>query len=163
MDEGPLVVVLVAIAVAVGVAGTVVPLVPGLGLVVAATLVYGLLEGFGGVGAVAFGAIVALAAAGTVAGIALPKRAAGGAGATRTSLLVGAAGAVVGFFAIPVVGLPLGGAAGVFVGEAVRTGDRRAAWRTTVATVKGFGLATLAQLGAGLAMAAIWVVWVVAG
>ena len=153
---------LVAVAIAVGIAGTVVPFVPGLGLVVAAALVYGIAEGFDAVGVAAFGTIVALAAGGTFAGIALPRRAAGGAGAPRSSLLVGAIGAVVGFFAVPVVGLPLGGAVGIFVGELARSGDRVVAWRTTKATLKGFGLATLVQLAAGLTMAGVWVVWVVA-
>ena len=160
--DSSLVVALVAVAMAVGIAGTVVPLVPGLGLVVAAALVYGIAEGFGGVGAVAFAVIVLLAIAGTAAGVVLPRRAAGGAGAPRSSLLVGALGAVIGFFAVPIVGLPLGGAVGIFVGEVARSGDRAVAWRTTKATLKGFGVATLAQLAAGLAMAATWVVWVVA-
>jgi len=157
------VVVLVALAMAVGVAGTVVPLVPGLGLVAAAALVYGVVEGFGTVGTVAFVAILALAAAGTAAGIVLPHRAAGGAGASRSSLLVGAAGAVVGFFVVPVVGLPLGGVLGIYLAERGRTGDHDAAWRTTGAALRGFGLAALAQLGAGLLMVAVWVAWVLAG
>lgn len=159
--DSALVVALVAVAIAVGIAGTVVPLVPGLALVVVATLVYGLVEGFGGVGIVAFGLILVLAAAGTVAGVAVPKRSAADAGAPRMSLLVGAVGAVIGFFAVPVVGLPVGGAVGIFAGELLRTGDRAVAWRTTKATLKGFGLATLVQLAAGLAMALVWVVWVV--
>ena len=160
--DSSVVVALVAVAMAVGIAGTVVPLVPGLGLIAAAALAYGLLEGFGAVGAVAFALIAGLAAAGTVAGLVLPKRAAGGAGAPRSSLLVGAVGAVIGFFVVPVVGLPLGGAVGIFVAELARSGDRGVAWRTTVATVKGFGLATLAQLVAGLLMAFVWVFWLLA-
>lgn len=152
---------LVALAMAVGVAGTVVPLVPGLGLVVAAALAYGLVEGFGTTGTVAFGVIVAVGLAGTAAGVALPHRAAGRAGAPRSSLLLGAAGAVLGFFAVPIVGLPLGGVAGIYVGERLRTGDGAAAWRATRATLKGFGLAAVVQLGAALVMAAVWVAWVV--
>ena len=162
MVDSSVVVALVAVAMAIGIAGTVVPLVPGLGLVAAAALAYGILEGFGGVGVVAFAVIVALAVAGTAAGVVLPKRAADGAGAPRSSLLLGALGAVIGFFAVPVVGLPLGGAVGIYLGELARTSDRGAAWQTTRATLKGFGLATLVQLAAGLAMAAVWVVWVVA-
>jgi uncharacterized protein YqgC (DUF456 family) len=162
VDESDLVVALVAVGIAVGVAGTVVPLVPGLGLVVGAALAFGIFDGFGVVGGIAFAIIVALAIAGSAAGIALPRRAAGGAGAPTRSLLVGALGAVIGFFAVPIVGLPLGGAVGIFVGELARSGDRHLAWRTTKATLKGFGAATLVQLAAGLAMAATWVVWVVA-
>jgi uncharacterized protein YqgC (DUF456 family) len=160
-DEGVLVAA-VAVAVAIGVAGTVVPMVPGLGLVAAATLAYGLVEGFGAGGTVAFALIVAVGIAGTAAGLVIPRRAAGAAGATRGSLLLGMLGAVIGFFAIPVVGLPVGGIAGVYVGERVRTGDHAVAWRATKATVRGFGLATIAQLVAGLVMAAIWAVWVLA-
>lgn len=160
--DSSVVVAIVAVAMAVGIAGTVVPLVPGLGLVAAAALGYGIVEGFGTVGVVAFAVIVALAIGGSVAGVVLPKRAAGGAGAPRASLFVGAVGAVIGFFAVPVVGLPLGGAVGIFAAELARSGDRAVAWRTTMATLKGFGLATLVQLAAGLAMAVVWVVWVVA-
>jgi uncharacterized protein YqgC (DUF456 family) len=155
-------IVLVAIAIAIGIAGTVVPLVPGLGLVVVATLVYGLVEGFDAVGVVAFIVIVALAIAGTVAGVVLPHRAAGGAGAPRSSLLLGALGAVVGFFVVPIVGLPVGGLVGIYGGELLRTRETAVAWRTTKATLKGFGVATLVQLAAGLMMAAVWVAWVLA-
>jgi uncharacterized protein YqgC (DUF456 family) len=159
----PVVVALVAVAVAVGVAGTVVPLVPGLGLVVAATFVFGVLEGFGTVGAVTFTVIVGLGIAGTAAGIVLPHRAAGRAGARRSSLLLGAVGAVIGFFLLPVVGLPIGGLAGVYAGERLRTGDGAAAWRTTRATLRGYGIGAAAQLAAGLAMAVAWATWVVLG
>jgi uncharacterized protein YqgC (DUF456 family) len=94
--------------------------------------------------------------------VVLPHRAAGAAGAPRSSLFVGAVGAVAGFFLIPIVGLPVGGAVGIYAGELVRTREAAAAWRTTKATLKGFGLATLIQLAAGLMMAAVWVAWVVA-
>ena len=157
-----MVVVLVAIAMAVGVAGTVVPLVPGLALVVAAALVYGVVEGFGAVGAAAFLVIVLLGVAGTLAGVVVPQRAAGAGGAPRRSILIGAVGAVVGFFVVPILGLVLGGALGIYLAERLRTGNSGAAWRTTKATLKGFGVAALAQLATGLAMAAVWVVWVVA-
>ena len=69
-------VVVVALAMAVGVAGTVVPLVPGIGLVWLAALVYGLVDGFGVVGSIVFVTISAIAVAGIVAGIALPHHAA---------------------------------------------------------------------------------------
>jgi uncharacterized protein YqgC (DUF456 family) len=156
-------VVLVAVAMAVGVVGTVVPLVPGLGLVWLAALVYGVAEGFGVVGWVAFVGISVFAAAGIAAGVVLPHRAARGGGAGRSSIALGIVTAIVGFFVVPVVGMPLGGVLGIFVGEALRTRDLRTAQRATVATVKGFGLAGLAQFAAGLAMVTAWLVWVVSG
>jgi uncharacterized protein YqgC (DUF456 family) len=159
MDSGT-VVTLVAMAMAVGLVGTVVPIVPGLALVWAAALGYGLAEGFDGPGSLLFTAITVVAVLGTLAGIVLPHRAAGGAGASGTSLFLGAAVAVAGFFLVPVVGLPLGGALGIYLGEHLRTRDAGTAWRATLATLKGFGLAAIAQFAAGLTMVMLWVGWV---
>jgi uncharacterized protein len=157
-----MVVPLVAVAMAVGTVGTVVPVVPGLALVWAAALGYGLAEGFDGVGTAAFAFITVLAVFGAWLGWVVPARSAGRAGAARSSLALGVVAAVVGFFAIPLVGVAVGGVAGVYAGELWRTGDRAAAWRATVATLKGFGLAALAQLVVALGMVAVWVLWVVA-
>ena len=156
------IVVLVALGMAVGVVGTLVPLVPGLGLCWAAALVYGLVEGFETVGVVAFVAITALTAAGTVAGYVVPARVAGAAGAAKLSIVLGALAAIVGFFVIPVVGVIVGGVVGVYAGEYARTHDGSVAWRSTRATLTGFGLAALLQLGAAVAIAATWAIWTLA-
>ena len=155
--------VLVAIAMAVGLVGTVVPVLPGLVLVWGAALAYGIADGFGAAGTAAFVVITALGAAGVAAGVVLPRRAAGAAGAARTSLWLGGLVAIVGFFVVPVVGVPLGGALGIFVGEQLRTRDAGVAWQATWATLKSFGLAALVQLGAGVVMVLAWVGWVLAG
>jgi uncharacterized protein len=155
--------VAVAIAMAVGIVGTLVPLVPGLGLAWAAALVYGLAEGFGADGVTAMVVITALAVGGTVAGWVVPARVAGNAGADRLSILLGVVGAVVGFFVIPVVGVMVGGVAGVYVGELRRTSDGGAAWQATWATIKGFGAATLLQFLAAFLIAVTWGVWVAVG
>ena len=157
-----MVVALVALAMAVGVVGTVIPLVPGLALVWAAALAYGLSEGFGTIGTAAFSLVSVFAIAGALAGWVVPVRIAGAAGAARSSILLGAVAAIVGFFVIPVVGLPVGGVAGVYAAELQRTGDGAAAWRATRATIAGFGLAALVQFALALAMTATWVVWVLA-
>ncbi|HEX6418212.1 MAG TPA: DUF456 domain-containing protein, partial [Acidimicrobiales bacterium] len=147
-----------ALVMAVGAVGTVLPLVPGLSLVWGAGLVYGLDQGFDTAGTVAFAAMTVLALAAAVAGYVVPHRRATGAGASRGSVWLGVAGALIGFFAVPVVGLPLGGVLGVYVGEHVRTRDAGAARRATWATITGFGIAALVQLGAALAMIALWAV-----
>jgi uncharacterized protein YqgC (DUF456 family) len=157
------VVFLVALAMAVGIAGTVLPVLPGLLLVWAAALVYGLAAGFGAIGWAAFALITAVALAGTAAGVVLPHRAAGASGASRWSVWFAFGVGVVGFFVVPVVGLPLGTVVGLLAAELVRTKEAGAAWRSTVATLKGFGLSTLVQLAAGLTMAVVWVAWVVLG
>lgn len=148
---------------AVGIVGTVIPLLPGLLLVWGAALGYGLYEGFDATGIAAFTVITLLGAAGMLAGWLVPQRAAGKAGASKLSMLVAAVGAVVGFFVIPVVGVMVGGLAGLYLAELQRTSDADIAWRSTRATVIGFGLATLAQFVLAIAMAVTWVVWVIAG
>ena len=162
MSSDSLVVLLVAGAMAVGLVGTVLPMVPGLGLVMLAGLVYGFVDGFGAVAVIALVVMGALGIAGSAAGVIVPRRAATAAGAARSSLWLGALLAVVGFFVVPVVGLPLGGALGIQLGEQLRTRDPRSAWRTTRATLTGFGLAALIQLVAGIAMVLTWTAWVVA-
>ena len=159
MDDTTLV-PLIAMAMAVGAVGTVVPLLPGLALIWAAGLVYGLAGGFGGAGVAAMVVMTVLLVAATIAGWVVPTRRAGGAGASRHSVWLGVGAAVVGFFVVPVVGLPLGGVVGIYVGEHLRTRDPRAAWATTRATIAGFGVAALLQLAAALAMVTVWVVWV---
>jgi len=162
MDD-PVLAALVAAAMAVGVIGTVVPVVPGLALVWAAALVYGLGAGFGTVGVVAFIIITGLAIVGTVIAFVIPRRAAARGGAARVSMWFGALLALVGFFVVPVVGIVAGGVLGVFLGEVVRTGDAPAAWHTTAATIKGFGVASVLQVLVALAMVTTWVAWFVLG
>jgi uncharacterized protein len=152
---------LLGLVMAVGAVGTIVPLVPGISLVWGAGLVYGLDRGFGTIGVVAFAVMTGLAVAATVAGYAVPKRRATGAGVPRATVWLGVAGGVVGFFVVPVVGLPIGGVLGIYVGEHLRTGDTVAAWRATRATITGFGIAVLVQFAAALSMVAVWLVWVI--
>jgi uncharacterized protein YqgC (DUF456 family) len=154
---------LLGLVMAVGAVGTIVPLVPGISLVWGAGFVYGLDRGFGAVGVAAFAGMTALAVAATVAGYVVPKRRATRAGASRATVWLGVAGAVVGFFVVPIVGLPIGGVLGIYAGERLRTGDTIAAWRATRATITGFGIAVLVQFTAALSMIAVWLVWVIIG
>lgn len=152
---------LVALAMVVGVAGTVLPFLLGLPIVWGAALVYGIVEGFGAVGWVAFAAITVLAIVGMVLGFTLPHQRLSASGAPRSTVFVGLVVGIIGFFVIPVVGLPLGAIAGVYAAERLRTGDGRTAWTSTKNLVVGFGLGAAVQVGAGLAMIACWVAWVI--
>jgi uncharacterized protein YqgC (DUF456 family) len=155
-------VIVVAVAMAVGVAGTVVPFLPGLALVWLAALVYGLADGFATAGLAIFLVMSALAVTGVVVGWVVPHRAAAAGGAQVVSLWAGAALGVAGFFLVPFVGLPLGILTGILGAEWFRTRSWATAKRTTLATLRGFGVATLAQFAIALAMVALWIVWVVA-
>lgn len=154
----------IAAVMAVGLIGTVVPAMPGVLLIWGAGLVYGLLGGFGGgIGIAAMAVMTILLGAGLLATYALPRRAGERGGAARSSLRLGVIGAVIGFFVIPVLGLPIGGALGVLAGEYSRLGSWPLAWSATRGVIFGFGLAVLAEFAAGVGMVATWAAWVVLG
>lgn len=153
---------LVAVVMGVGVIGVLVPLLPGLLLIAGAALVWALAEQET-YSWVVFGAIMVLLAIGTVAKYLLPARQLTQAGAPRSTLLIGAVAAVVGFFVIPVLGLPIGGVGGVYVAELRRIGDSAAARRSTWLTIRAIGFGVLVELAAGLGAVALWAVAVLVG
>jgi uncharacterized protein len=158
-----LLVFVVALAMAVGLICTVVPMVPGLVIIWLAGLGYGIVDGFGTVGGWAFGGMTVLLVLGSIATYVLPHRAGVRAGVPSGSLRLGIAGGIVGFFVIPVLGLPIGAVAGVLIGEQQRLGSWSEAWLTTRRVVLGFGVGALAEIAAGLLMISCWVAWVLLG
>ena len=62
---------------------------------------------------------------------------------------------------IPVVGLPVGGVAGVYAAERRRLGNSPDAWRSTWITIRAIGLGVLIELAAGVVAVAIWATAVV--
>jgi uncharacterized protein YqgC (DUF456 family) len=154
-------ILLVAVLMAFGLAGVVLPFVPGLPIIWGAALLYGIMTGFGGIGWTAMIAITLLVVVGMVASIVLPDRAGAAAGASPgTRLFAGLLG-LIGFFVIPVVGFPLFACLGVLIAQYRETDDWQGAVDSTVAVLKGFGVGILAELGAGLAMVLVWIAWVV--
>ena len=149
---------LLGLVMLVGLLGVVVPLLPGTALILAAGIVWAAVVVDDGSGRwVVLAVMGALFLAGLVLKYALPGRHLAGRLPRRT-LLLGAAGAVVGFFLLPPLGLLLGGVAGVYAAEAQR--DRTTAWRSTVQVLKAIGLGVLAELTAGVLMVAAWLVGV---
>lgn len=153
---------LVGLTMAVGIIGVLVPLLPGLLLVGAAALVWAMAVG-STTGWVVFAAIVVVLGLGTTAKYVLPARDLAAVGAPRSTLLIGAVGAVVGFFVIPVVGLPIGGVLAVYLAELRRLhGDGAGARRSTVVTIRAIGIGILIELAAGVLATLIWLAGVLA-
>jgi hypothetical protein len=67
------------------------------------------------------------------------------AGVPSSTLIWGGIAGVIGFFAIPVVGLFVGFVLGIFVVEWLRSREARPAWRATVAALQATGLTILAM------------------
>jgi uncharacterized protein YqgC (DUF456 family) len=153
---------LVAFAMAVGLAGVLVPVLPGLLLVWGAGLVWTIADGGGPVRWAVFGVLTALFVGATVAKYVLPARSAAAQGAPKTTLLAGAAGAMVGFFVIPVIGALIGVVVGIYLAEYARLRVPREALVATRAALIAIGIGVLIELGVGVLMVLTWLVGLLA-
>lgn len=139
-----------------GLAGVVVPVVPGLLVVLVVTVATLAVQGT--VPWAVVGILVVLAGAGSAASIVLPARRLVGAEVPRRSLVLAGAGAVVGFFVVPVLGLLLGAVAGLLLAEQQRTGEWATAWASSRQVLAAYGIGVVLELLAGVVMGAVWLV-----
>jgi uncharacterized protein YqgC (DUF456 family) len=151
--------ILVGLAIAIGLVGVLVPVLPGSLLVGGAILVWATERS-------STTAWVVFAVAGTalVAGAAVkylvPGRRLQRAGIPTGTLLAGAVLGVVGFFVVPIVGLPLGFVLGIYLAEWQRL-THREAWPATVHALKAVGLGILIEFCFCILATAVWAVGVV--
>jgi uncharacterized protein YqgC (DUF456 family) len=146
----------VALLIAVGLVGVIVPVLPGLLLVWAAGVWWTIADGGGAARWAVLAVMTGLFVVGVLAKYILPGRATSAAGAPLSTMLIGAVCAVIGFFVLPVVGLLVGGIAGIYLAELARLGNPRLAFGSTRAALVAFGIGLLVELGAGVAMAGTW-------
>lgn len=155
-------VILVAVAIAVGLVGILVPLLPGTLLVWAAIAVWSFVEATTAAWVV-LGVATALLGAGVLIKYLWPARRMKAADIGGRTMAAGAVLGIIGFFVIPVAGLLLGFVLGVFLAELAQRRDRRRAWASTVHAVKGVALSVGVEFMAALLATAAWVVGVVTG
>ncbi len=151
--------ILVLVVLLVGLAGTLLPILPGILLMWAATIGYGFAVGWSGTGIAVVVVSTLLSAAAIAAGVVLPKKAAEDSGASTRSQIAAAIGAVIGFFVIPVVGIVIGAIAGIAISEYLITKDWELTKQSTIGIAKGFGLSTLAQFMLGFGILVVWSGW----
>lgn len=155
-------IVLVAVAIAVGLGGILVPLLPGSVLVFGAIAVWAFVEQTV-VGWVTFGVAAALLAAALLVKYLWPMRRMRRADVSTWSLLAGGTLGMVGFFVVPVVGLVLGFVLGVYLAELAARHDQRLAWASTVHAVKGVALSVGVELTGALLATVVWAAGVFLG
>src|SRR4051794_12290319 len=153
--------VVVALAIATGIVGVVVPVLPGALLAWAAIAVWAVV-----VGSPTAWAVMALATL-VIGGAQLVKLLVRGrplraAGAPRRSIFAGVVLAGVGFFVIPVVGFFLGFPLGVYLEERRRLGGHASARDSTREALRAMGLSILIELAATVLAAGAWLAAVVA-
>ncbi|MBJ7287593.1 DUF456 domain-containing protein [Williamsia sp.] len=151
---------LIALVILIGLVGTIVPMLPGPSLVLAAIVIWAIFVG-GWAWSVVVGAAVLIVGAAVlkylVAGRSMKRS-----GISNRTVLIGGLAGIVGFFVIPVIGLPIGFLAGAFVAEWARDQDVRAGWRGAVAALRAAGVAILIELTASLFAAAGWLTGAIA-
>jgi uncharacterized protein len=147
--------VLAAVLIAVGLAGVLIPLLPGPILIWIGIGLWSF-ERADVAGWVVLVVATAVLAVGLVAKYALPGRRLREAGVPWITLAFGGLLGVIGFFVIPVLGLPIGFVLGVYVAELGRLGSNAAAWPSTRQAVAAVGISMLIEFGSGLVAAAVW-------
>ncbi|HOB49894.1 MAG TPA: DUF456 domain-containing protein [Mycobacterium sp.] len=149
--------VLVALAIAVGMVGILVPLLPGTLLVWAAIAVWAVVERSTESWLV-LGVVTALLGTGILVKYLWPARRMRAADVSGRTLAVGAVLGIVGFFVIPVAGLLVGFVLGVYLAELIQRRDQRRAWAATVHAVKGVALSVGVELVAAVLATGVWAV-----
>ncbi len=147
--------------IAVGLLGIVVPVLPGLVLVLGAVLLWAA-QVSSALGWWVFAVSAVLYGAGVALQYLVPGRRMRRAGVGTVTLAVAVVLGIVGFFVVPVIGGVLGFVLGIYLVEQGRQRDRAAAWAATRAALRGVALSMGIELLAGLAIATTWVVGVLA-
>lgn len=147
--------VLVGLAILVGLAGIVLPILPGTLLIFGAIAVWAVLTG----GTTAWTVFAVATAALVITGVVKytwPGKRLQQVGVPNRSLVAGGLLGIVGFFVIPVIGLVIGFLLGTYLAEAQRHRTHRDAWTSTVHATKAVGLSILVELLGGLIAAGVW-------
>ena len=156
VDAQAAVTLLAGLMIVAGLAGIVVPVLPGVLLCWGGVLVWALL---GDAGPLRWGILVVatlVALVGAVVKYAWPGRNLKRSGVPNRSLLAGGLLGLVGFFVIPLLGLVIGFVLGIYLAELSRLGNPSLAWPSTVQALKAAGLSMLVELGSGLVIAGLW-------
>ncbi len=146
----------------VGLLGAVVPILPGLVLIWVAGWAYGALTHFGIAGWIIMILMTILMIVGYVGSLLLPQVGGVARGASLAGIALSLILGIIGFFVIPVIGLPIGATLGIYIVEYIREeGDKKKAWDTTKGVLLGFGVGVAVELGSGFLMMGLWLIWVI--
>jgi uncharacterized protein YqgC (DUF456 family) len=137
------------------------PILPGLILIWAAALGYGLASGFSKLGWVMFAIITVLMIGGNIIDNVMMGMKAHKSGAPWWAILLALLAAIIGTFVIPipVIGGILAALLVLYIIEWIRRKDWREALKSLKAMLIGWGWAALIRFIIGLIMIGLWLVW----
>lgn len=144
-----------------GLLGVIIPVIPGLIVALVGVLIWALDLG-SSTGWIVFGVCVALYAAGLTLQFLIPGKKMKAAGIATSTLFLGLALGIVGFFVVPIIGGPLGFVLGIYLVETGRSRDRSQAWAATKVAVRGVLQSIGIELLAGMAILTTWILGVLA-
>jgi uncharacterized protein YqgC (DUF456 family) len=146
-----------AILIIVGIAGIVVPVIPGLLVAVLGVLLWAYQTGTTA-SWVVFGIVAVLYVTGVCLQYLVPGRRLKREGVGTGTLLLAVALGIVGFFVIPVIGGPIGFILGIYLVEHGRSRSSAQAWTRTKTALRAVLTSMGIELVAGLLIALTWVV-----
>ncbi|WP_445168011.1 DUF456 domain-containing protein [Mycolicibacterium sp. Dal123E01] len=147
--------ILVGLAIIIGLIGVFVPLLPGTLLIFVAIAVWAVIE-HNVVSWIVLGVVTIVLGASLLAKYLWPAQRLRASDIGRWAMVAGAILGVIGFFVVPMVGLPLGFVLGVYVCELAVRRDRARAWAATVLALKSAALSVGVELTGALIAAAVW-------
>lgn len=145
---------------AVGSVGIIVPVLPGLFLVWAASAVWAVVEQ-GRAAWLVLGLTTLWYAAGLLAQYVIPRRRLRDAGVATRVVVVGLLAGAVGFFVIPVLGAPLFFVGAIYLVSGLQLRSHQRAWLATRHAVRAIALSMGIELLAAFAIMTTWAVGVV--
>lgn len=148
--------VLIGLTMAIGIVGTLIPVLPGLLLVWVAGLAWAILDGADATHWLIFAVMTLFLIIGFALSVYIPSKSTKDDSSPKWTFLVAAIFAIIGFFVVPIAGLPLGFIFGVFLCHLVAGREFHRALRTTGKTLKALGLVSLIQCACGIGIAITW-------
>jgi uncharacterized protein len=155
-----IVTVVAGVLLTVAVFGTVYPLLPGSPVALVTLIAWGWVLG-SAASWTAAGIGAALVCVGWSASALLTGRKLKREKIPRRSILVAVLAGIVGMFVIPLFGLLIGFAAGLFVSEYVRVGDSRTALRSSLEALKATGMGMLVEFAMVALAGSVWMIGVI--
>jgi len=153
------VIVLTVLTMLVGLFGLIIPIFPGNVVMWLAVLVYGLVFGFGRLGAIIFAIITLLMLVAVVADNVLMGAKAREKGADWGSIILALIAGVVGTMIFPPIGGLIAAPLALYLAELQRRRDAEEAMNVVKALLTGWGLAFVVRFGIGVVMLGLWGIW----
>ena len=142
-----------------GLAVLLIPILPGLVIIWAAALGYGIFSGFGVLGWIMFAILSILMIVGSFVDNVLMGTSAHKEGTPWWVILLALVGAIAGNFLLPVVGGVLAALLTLFLVELVRLRNSKKAFNSMKGMLVGCGWAVVIRFIIGLVMVGLWMIW----